>query len=63
MQFIEFGTDNSMIQGDGLGDFAMAGPLLNERTTLKVLGTKFFLVNDKPKVHFIMKLYLNGVRL
>lgn len=36
MQFIEFGTDNSMVQGDGLGAFAMAAPLLNERTLLQV---------------------------
>jgi len=36
MQFIEFGTDNSIIQGDGFGAFAMAGPLLNEKTILKV---------------------------
>ena len=60
MQFLEFGTDNSLIQGDGFGAFSMAAPLLNKNTDVKVESSRIVIVNDKPKLNFIIRLFLDG---
>jgi len=38
----------------------MAAPLFNEYSSVKVQDTKIMIVEDKPKLHFIIKLFLNG---